>query len=162
MVLASLLPILSGCTMPEIILPMRLYDLKEANIIEVVLHQLSREHGTITPRGGVSQLNEFPERFEGEYVFFDFFPNPIVQLRSPTKRFEETEGGPESIDFAELYGFSKYADARPVGTGILVGSNGTVIEIVFYKISPDRRTGDGVARDNKGRSYRIFLSAEGS
>ena len=51
--------------------------------------------------------------------------------------------------------------AQPVGTGIMVGSDSTVIPIVFYGVSSDRQTGDGVAKDNKGRYYRIYLSTGG-
>jgi hypothetical protein len=65
-----------------------------------------------------------------------------------------------NASFAELYGFSKEAPAKPAGTAILVGDKGTVIEIVFYKIGYQFQFGDGVGKDNKGRRYRVFMSSE--
>jgi len=72
---------------------------------------------------------------------------------------------PPPTDFADAYGFSKDAQARPVGTGIIVGDKGTVIELVFYHRSTDVRssdlqTADGVGRDNHGHYYRVFLSTQ--
>lgn len=67
---------------------------------------------------------------------------------------------PENTNFAELYGFGKETNVRPVGSAILVGTKGTVIEVVFYKVASDMSYGDGVARDNKGFFYRVFLSEE--
>ena len=153
--LGSLL-IMVGCTVPQIIQPLRLYDLRDGNTIEVVLHQTSRDHGTIT-----SSQNQ-KEQFTGEYMIYDGSPNwsggPPSYQKGNT--FEKPESPP--ADLAELYGFSKNSEARPVGTGVIVGKDGTVIEIVFYKVSPDLQTGDGVAKDNKGRYYRIFFSTVGS
>ena len=58
------------------------------------------------------------------------------------------------------YCLGKNSNAHPVGTGVIVDKDGTVIEIVFYRFSSDYQTGDGVAKDNKGKYYRIFLSTE--
>ncbi len=147
--------ILSGCTLPQIIQPLRLYDLKDGNIIEVILHPTSRDHGTI-----VSYIGQ-KEQFEGEYFIYDRTTNWNGRLPSYSKGELNAQIETLPRDLAELYGFGKNSDARPVGTGIIVGRDGTVIEIVFYRVSADFRTGDGVAKDNKGRYYRIFMSTEG-
>ncbi|MBI4546699.1 MAG: hypothetical protein HY707_01860 [Ignavibacteriae bacterium] len=152
----SLLIGIAGCIMPEVVQPLRLYDLKDGTTIEVVLHPTSRDHGTISSQGDQN------EQFQGEYVFsLDRVPilgGQLPRYAQEGKTLSPDESLPD--DFPGAYGFSKYSQARPVGTGIIVGENGTVIEIVFYRISPDLQTGDGVARDNKGRYYRIFLSTE--
>jgi predicted DNA-binding antitoxin AbrB/MazE fold protein len=146
--------ILSGCTLPQVIKPLRLYNLKDGNTIEVILHPTSLDHGMIASSNGQK------EQFEGEYVILDRTTNWNGRwpgtIRSEAKTSNET---PPS-DLAELYGFGKNSDARPAGTGIIVGRDSTVIEIVFYRVSADLQVGDGVAKDNKGRYYRIFLSTE--
>lgn len=144
-----------GCTMPQVFQPLHLYDLKDGNTIEVFFHPTSREHGII------SSGNKTNEQFQGEYNFIsDRISNwpqrPEGYLSGQTRALSQ-----ESMDdFAEAYGFGKNSQAKPVGTGIIVGKNGIVIEIVFYRISADLQNGDGVGRDNKGRYYRIFLSTE--
>ena len=59
---------------------------------------------------------------------------------------------------AEEYGFGTNSDAKPVGTAILIGDKGTVIEVIFYKVDPEKKNGDGIARDNEGNIYRVYLS----
>jgi hypothetical protein len=154
-ILASCLALIfTSCTLPQTIQPLRLYDLKDGNTIEVILHSTSRDHGTIT------SYRDQKEQFEGEYVIYD----RTFSGGDRVPGFGKTNAAAESTiphsNFAELYGFAKNSDARPAGTGVIVGKDGTVIEIVFYRISSDFRTGDGVAKDNKGRYYRIFLSTE--
>jgi hypothetical protein len=147
---------ISGCalTTPLAIQPLRLYDLNSGSTIEVILHQTSRDHGTI------SSPPDQKGEFEGEYVLYNQTPGPIVPPAILSGGQGTVRNQTESSDLAERYGFGKNSDARPVGTGVIVGHDGTVIEIVFYRVSGDLKTGDGVAKDNKGRYYRIFLSTE--
>ncbi len=147
--------LLIGCVLPQVIQPMRLYDLRSGNTIEVFLQPTSRDHGLLKSR------SRQQEHFEGEYVLLDRYAG----MSSPPR--PRPLGEPQSFrdsipnDFAELYGFSKNSSAQPVGTGILVGKDSTVIQIVFYHVSADNQTGDGVAKDNKGRYYRVYFSTEG-
>ena len=136
---------------------MRLYDLQSGNTIEVLLHQTSRDHGALSS----STIGQ-KQQFEGEYMLLDRYssgeyPRPLQ--RSETNSYSRALSVPD--DFAELYGFGKNSTAQPVGTGILVGKDSTVIQIVFYRISTDNQTGDGVAKDNKGRYYRVYFSTDG-
>jgi hypothetical protein len=135
---------------------MRLYDLRSGNTIQVLLHQSSRDHGSLN-----SPANQ-AEQYDGEYVLLDRYstggyPRPV--LPGEARVF----GGNVSIpdDLPELYGFGKNSNAQPVGTGILVGKDSTVIQIVLYRISSDNQTGDGVAKDNKGRYFRVYFSTDG-
>jgi len=151
----SLLVGMIGCTLPQIVQPLRLYDLKDGTTIEVIFHPTSRDHGTISSRNGQNG------QFQGEYVFssdrvLSWGGQSVESSRGKT--LAQGESQPEN--FPDAYGYGKNSQARPVGTGIIVGKDGTVIEIVFYRLSSDLQTGDGVGRDNKGRYYRIFLSTE--
>ncbi len=146
---------LVGCTLPPLIRPLHLYDLKDGTTIEVRLHPTSREHGMI------SSAESNGEQFSGEYDFAsDRVPGFPPRPYGETSRMRNTDSLTPSGDFAEIYGFGKNSQARPVGTGVIVGKNGTVIDIVFYRISYDLQSGAGVARDNKGRYYRVYLSTE--
>ncbi len=66
----------------------------------------------------------------------------------------------EANSIAEEYGFGKNSDAKPVGTGIIIGSEGTVIDIIFYDVQGNLKSGDGIGRDNNGNYYRVYLSEE--
>ncbi len=147
----------SGCEVSQVMRPLRLYDLSDGKTIEVFLRRSSPNSGKLVS----AQVHD--ERFEGEIVLYgssvDYKPRP------GTFGLDAAKGSagnvPDNAGLPELYGFGKDAEARPAGTAILVGSQGTTIEIVLYRISADLQYGDGVARDNKGRRYRVFLSVEG-
>ena len=144
-----------GCTMPQVIQPLHLYDLRDGTKIEVFLQPKAEDHGII------SSINNNGEQFQGEYIFTsDRVPNWPPKSFETSTAASNNSGKTPPEDFADAYGFGKNSQARPVGTGIIIGTDGTVIEIVFYRISADLKTGDGVGRDNKGRYYRIFLSTE--
>ena len=150
-----LLSCLASCILPPTTQPLHLYDLQDGTTLVVLLHPTAREHGVIYSKDTVN------EQFHGEYHLSanlaPGWPYPIGG--NPGKVVEGSNSGSKD-DLPEDYGFGKNSEARPSGTGILVGKNGTVIEIVFYKVSSDLQTGDGVGRDNKGRHYRIYLSTE--
>ncbi len=145
-----------GCEIPQIIRPLRLYDLKDGKTIEVFVKQISRNNGRFL------SARTAEEKFEGEYVVVERSGDLGYRPSSGVSRqFGMSNGTTENLTgFAEAYGYGKDSNAKPVGTGILVGNKGTVIEIVFYRISSDL-SGDGVAKDNSGRYYRVFLSVEG-
>ena len=133
---------LFGCTMPQVYQPLHLYDLEDGSTIEVFLHPTSRDHGTITSREGN------PTQFTGEYTF-DAERAPLRYGSYPGYDNSGTNAYSDKkmTDLAEAYGYGKNSQAKPAGTGILVGGAGTVIEIVFYRISGNLQTGDGVGRD---------------
>ncbi len=145
---------LGGCSFPHIVQPLRLYDLKDGTTFEVIFHPTSREHGTITSSGNIEH------QFTGEYNLNDRGVSWSELGESYSKATTTTLQDSTRINFADLYGFSKEYRAKPVGTGIMVGNDSTVIEIIFYNISHNYESGDGVGRDNKGRYYRIYLSTE--
>ena len=62
--------------------------------------------------------------------------------------------------FPELYGYSTNTIISPIGTAVVISGNKFLIEIVFYKIDFQRRIGDGIAKDNEGNIYRVYLSSE--
>ena len=146
-----------------------LYQLNDGKIIIAAIYRSSLHQGKL-----VSPKNE-DESFEGEYYLYENdyvrypYPRPIYHLnktgdsvnQSPEGQqqtvADEDEHGPS---FPERFGFGKLTDAKPAGTAVLVGSKGTVIEIVFYHVSGNFREGDGIARDNNGKYYRIFLGEE--
>ncbi len=146
-----------GCELPQVIRPLRLYNLEDGKTIEVFLRNNSL-HG-----GKLVSAREGDENFEGEIALYGGSTGnyrPPLGTTEFGKASAAAEKLPDNASLAKLYGFGKDTDARPVGTAILIGSKGTAIEIVLYGISADRQYGDGVARDNKGRYYRVFLSVE--
>jgi hypothetical protein len=149
--LLLILALLSGCEMPHLFRPLRLYDLKEGVTLEVFLQPNSRNTGMLVSARSDS------ETFHGEYAIYD--RTPSLPGREP-RVDAQGMGAPLAGDFAETYGFGKESNARPAGTAVIVGNRGTVVDIVLYRVGDDLSFGDGVAIDNKGRKYRVFLSAE--
>ena len=66
----------------------------------------------------------------------------------------------DAQSIAKEYGFGTNSNAKPAGTGIVVGSEGTVIEIILYDVERELKSGDGIGRDNNGNFYRVYLSEE--
>jgi hypothetical protein len=150
---------LAGCTLPQIIKPLNLYDINNGAMLALTYLPTSQDHGTI------SSAIDSSRQFHGECIFSNErgYPRPTAPLESFGKADAAVSTPPKG--FAEAYGFSKDLPAKPVGTGIVVGNDGTVIELVFYHWSSDARsndlqTADGVGRDNNGRYYRVFLSTQ--
>jgi hypothetical protein len=142
---------LAGCALPPVLQPLRLYDLEDGSTIEVFLRPTGLRYGTIVSRRGGA------EEYHGEYSFVSDRLGAANPRPGPYGNALKQQTPPQ--DFADAYGFGKDSRAEPVGTGILVGG-GKVIEIVFFRLSRDLDSGDGVGRDNNGRYYRIFLSTE--
>jgi hypothetical protein len=154
---AITLALLAGCAFPQVIQPLNLYDIDDGTTVELFFYPTSRDHGTISSSRNAEQEFHGECSFSGEQGY----PRPNHILENGEKFNAENSQPPR--DFAEVYGFSKDIPAKPVGSGIIVGNKGKVIELVFYHLSwaahsNDVETADGVGRDNKGRYYRIFLS----
>ncbi|HTY58705.1 MAG TPA: hypothetical protein VMF59_07795 [Bacteroidota bacterium] len=149
-----LIVVLQGCQIPQIIRPVRLYDLKEGKTIEVFMQPVSKTNGRL-----VSAQSE-GENFEGEYVVYTRPALTPATVRPDGMAQGGMGNTREGESLAELYGLGKDSNVRPEGTGIIVGDKGTTIEIVLYRVEGNLEAGDGVARDNKGRYFRVFLSIE--
>jgi hypothetical protein len=147
--------ILASCQIYHTIRPLRLYSMGDGSLIEVFLQQKSRDGGRLV------SAEVQGERFHGEYVIYDRVAYRDGQYSRGNALLQSVaKDSTELRTFAELYGFGEHSDARPVGTGILVGDQGTMIEIVLYRVSANLEAGDGVAKDNRGGRYRVFLSVE--
>ena len=135
--------------MPTIIKSIRLYDRNTGKVINLVLSDPKYNRGEIyTSQYDVDQGSEI---FDGEYHIHG-------RTSTPGPKYERVKPFANSI--AEEYGFGKNSGAKPVGTGIIVGSEGTVIEIIFYDVQGQLKSGDGLGRDNNGNIYRVYLREE--
>ncbi len=131
----------------------RIYNLNNSEKIEIDFKY------AIERQGEVSYIAEDGESFEGEFLFqgttkqIKYFRDKFMgneELFLSDKKAKES--------FAALYGFSKKSNAQPVGTMVLVGDFGTVIDLVFYTFSFDKGTASGVGKDNKGNVYRVYTN----
>ena len=135
-----------------------LYELREGKTIKVIINQISRNQGRIT------SIKSDDETFQGEYYLHEtqrpIYPVVGIPRNSMTESIQDSSSKAYEISLPERFGFGKDNQAQPVGSGVLLGSKGTVIEIIFYHLSSNLYSGDGIARDNKGRFYRIFLGED--
>ena len=147
---------LCGCEFSRFSRPLRLYDTGNGNIIQVYFQRISLNGGKLI--SGQSQ----GETFQGECILYGSTPDytrpPLGMPRSDAA--SNAQSPQDDANFAELYGFGKESQARPVGTAVIVGNKGTTIEIVLYRLSADQQFGDGIGKDNNGRRYRVFLTTE--
>ena len=125
---------------------LRLYDLQEGRTIHAQLSEPNYQRGTIL------SIRDGNENFEGEYYYYG--------NRARISQYREMESFLDDTDLAERYGFGKNTDARPVGSAVMIGDKGTVIQIIFYQADPNLNAGDGIGSDNKGNFYRVYLSKE--
>ena len=133
---------------------LRLYNLNDGKIIEIPIAQ------GLGMQGKVTDYRLEDESFSGEYLFQSSAPK--YNYRSffngtEDKSVEPLSGKSTDISFAEIYGFSKNAVANPVGSMVLLGNKGTIIDVVFYTFVYDRGTASGVGKDNKGNIYRVYI-----
>lgn len=141
----------------------RLYDFTSGFLIDAQVIGLGNHHGRMT-----AQLPS-GEKLRGEFTLTNEKPSSatvpgLIQL-NPEQRGSSLNDGQESgrsvpkggKSLAQVYGFSGAADARPVATATLVGTRGTVVEVVFYSLDAGDGTGTGIGRDNKGDWYSIRL-----
>jgi hypothetical protein len=140
---------------------MRIYDLQSGLTIGGEVHDFGEERGAITaslPTG---------ERLTGEYsLYHRTISYPGRPLKVPgstgppgheTHGFDSVMPGEGEASWTEAYGFGRESKARPVGTAVLVGNRGTVLQVVLYNADYRDEFADGVGRDNKGRWYRVFI-----
>lgn len=156
---ALLISLAGGCTIPQIIKPLNIYNIKDGTTLQLLFNPTSPEHGTISSSTNTSQ------HFHGECSFSSDRRYPRPNSTGIFSGKSDVENVPAPKDFAEAYGFSKDVPAKPVGTGIIIDNNGTVIELVFYHCSYDLRSNDihsadGIGRDNNGNYYRVFMSTQ--
>jgi len=132
--------------LPTYVNTMRLYGRENGRILHLELSDPEANQGVIYM--AKEQPDSIPEYYEGEYHIYGArrFPGQIDKFYNSS--------------IAEEYGFGKQSGAEPVGTAILVGDEGTVIDIVFYKVDNSKKNGSGIARDNHGNTYRVFLKME--
>jgi hypothetical protein len=139
--------LLTGCvTVPaDRVFTGRIYNLSTGEIIPAVAH---------TDRAGKSLLTAGPTR-SGET-----FSGEATSIENAV---QSSSYGNESISnagsaYSTYVSSSSYAVSRPGyqnGTAILVGNEGTVIDIV-YQVNLSG-TGEGEGKDNKGINYRILF-----
>jgi hypothetical protein len=137
----------------------RMYDLERGTILQATFEGFDAGYGR------VSAVAPDRERFAGEYTLA--VREVLLQYRTFTEgrpgEAPNAAGGPAEGAVAadrpwpELYGYGSHGAAPPVGTATLVGDRGTVIEMVLFQVNRQLRSGDGVARDNRGRVYRVHL-----
>ncbi len=135
--------------LPTYINSMRLYERNSGKTINVILEKSKYNRGTIYT--SQHEADQGGEIFDGEYYIHGRNFKPDAR----TEMFMN-----EAKSIAEEYGFGKNAAARPAGTGIITGSQGTVIEIILYNVQGELKSGDGIGRDNDGNYYRVYLSEE--
>lgn len=135
---------------------MRIYNLNGSEKIKIDFNNAMQRQGEI------SFSTDNGENFEGEYLFqSNFTRNAKKDLIGPFAsegQFLADNEKRSKEKFSSLYGFGEESNAKPVGTMILIGDNGTVIDVVFYTFSFDKGTASGVGKDNKGNVYRIFTT----
>jgi hypothetical protein len=137
----------------------RMYDLGQGTVLPATFEGFDAGYGK------VSAVAPDRERFAGEYTL------AVREVPLQYRTFAEGQageapnaaGGPAegavaaNLPWPELYGYGSHDAAPPVGTATLVGDRGTVIEMVLFQVNRQLRIGDGVARDNRGRVYRVHL-----
>ena len=132
--------------LPIYVNSLRLYDRETGNTIQVALSDAKSNQGSIYSTQNDTAPNS--EIFKGEYYIY----GESRKYQHPDQQFMNEQS------LAEEYGFGENSDAKPVGTAILIGNQGTVIEVIFYKVDSQKKNGDGIGRDNEGNIYRVYLS----
>ena len=131
----------------------RFYNLNDTTMITATLSNFSSGFGELTatmPNG---------EHLAGVYSFSVGFQMPSSRRLydlGETQALKKEEAEKWST-WPEEYGFGTESRAAPVGTATLHGDRGTVIEVVFYTINSPYQHADGIARDNKGNRYRVYV-----
>lgn len=129
------LVLLMGCA-TNFCRDVRLYNTLSGNILHGQILDARQTHGQI-----MLTNQKTGEQFNGDYTSIPNDSSGMVM---------------QSHQWANAYGFSFNKPRAIYGEGILVGSSGTVIEIVY---TVDRRSlhGHGVGRDNKGNQYKLHF-----
>ncbi|MBS4029005.1 MAG: hypothetical protein KGZ58_10250 [Ignavibacteriales bacterium] len=137
--------------------PVRFYNLTNGETIIATINDFYRGYGKISAAMSNGEL------LEGVYSlnnFSDRFPLPPYRPFQNDDRLgmvDSIKKNSAPFDWSTEYGYSSNAKVSPVGTATLVGKLGTVVEIVFFAIDFRYEYGDGIARDNKGNKYRVYI-----
>lgn len=159
---------LAGCAVTPPIstdAPGRFYNLETAQVISAMLYGFSGRHGAMSAQvpGG--------ETFKGEFSLsagfgtegFDRMRWAAARAQPPgedaEKKPAESTARPTLSDksWPEIYGFNWLAPASPAGTASLVGDKGTLMDIVLFHVDVFEGFADGVAKDNRGNWYRVYV-----
>lgn len=127
----------------------RFYNIENGHTIEVY------HEDAYAVSGRLNSFRNSDEQFKGEYF--------IYPPKQPAPEKYSTFGNldmEQLNSLAEKYGYGKESNAKPAGSLILTGNKGTVIQGVLYKVTPDKKSGDGIGMDNDGGIYRIYMSEE--
>lgn len=155
----------------ELYSELKLYDISKATKMIFEIDDIRNGNGQI-----FGELKN-GEKIEGEFSLIapvrsrPSYPNHIEHNSLSIKEFinkrvgedgQEKENSEDFIkkSFPELYGFSKNSKISPMGNGVILSENKSIIELIFYKIDFQRRIGDGIAKDNKGNIYRVYITSE--
>jgi hypothetical protein len=138
---------LAGCsTVPaDRVFSGRIYNLATGEVIPFTTH---------TNRDGKSIVTAGPtasgETFSGEAQ--------SIQNAVQTSTYRSAVASNPGETFSTYVSSSSYSISRPGyqnGAGILVGTKGTVIDVVYQVTYAG--TGEGEGKDNKGNHYRLML-----
>jgi len=127
--------------------PARLYSLDNAKLIHVKLFYFGRGYGkaSATLPGGAT--------LSGHYA--------VASGGQPPGRRAAVMADLDTVarrgEFSRVYGYNRSIDSRPVGYAILSDGAGLTLTMILYSVDTTREYGTGVARDNRGRWYRIHI-----
>ena len=130
----------------------RLYNLATAERIDMTLTFSGERNGlakAVFPNGA---------ELEGEFVLWAERPGLTTEGKWGRIRslFRGQSGG--STEWSEVYGAGEGSTIEPVGSAVLLGEDGTMIDMVFYHAKIYHGvTGDGLAKDHLGRWYRVLI-----
>ncbi len=152
--------LVAGCATP-MSSSARLYNLENGRVVILHLHSFSNG------RGKLSAILPDGEEANGEYHISAKDLAPVVLSRPAVGEDHsgvELEEKSSAVrdqkamrSWPEVYGYGPNSNVGPIGTGIVVGNRGTVLEIVLYSANLRDGDGDGVGRDNKGNWYRVQI-----
>lgn len=127
----------------------KLYDLQDARIIQVYWHRVRNGSGYV-----YAKIND--EKLKGEYATQSNQSSSISFGSGSATGFSGTQ--PMSA-WAQSVGFTFNDAGMQYGNFVMIGDHGTTIEGA-YKVNPNDSHGvfSGVARDNKGKKYRLMAN----
>ena len=153
----------------QLISELKLYNLQKGEKIVLDIDDIQFNQGEIYGSAN-------GENFEGEFLVEGRVRRSAPYSTPPNARFmidefvnkkigdddSDVSYSEEELEqsFPNLYGYSKNARVRPMGTAVILSNKKTMIEIVFYNVDVTERRGDGIGKDNHGNLYRVYLSSE--
>jgi len=141
----------------------RFYNLASGEIVNATLDDFTKGHGKIsaTLASGENLFGEYTlSQFSSRSYPINPYPNLPYTHREDdftTNNDFLTKSDENRQSWPVEYGYSPNAIVSPLGTAILAGEKGTVLEIVIYSLNYNYSYGDGVGHDNKGNKYRVHI-----